>query len=184
MTPKQQRFVEEYLLDLCATKAAIRAGYKEKNAKQIGSHLLAHPNVAAAIAAAQASRAERTRFDQDRVLDELELLAFSNLEHYIVDDNGQVALSLAAPAGAMRALQSIKRKVTIKPTRWGGEDVTREVEIKLWDKPGPLKLAGQHVGLFVEKHEHTGKNGKPIEVVKKVVVFGGRHRKQPDAAKS
>lgn len=177
LTPKRRRFVEEYLKDLNATAAYGRAGFAAKGhaAEVNASRLLKHPDVAAAIIKRQAARSQRVGIDQDRVLAELELLAFSNLEHYTVNDKGDVALASDAPPGAMRALQSIKRKII---TRGKGfeKEVTREVEIRLWDKPGPLKLAGQHVGLFIEKHEHTGKNGKPIEIVKKV-IFGGRHKK-------
>jgi phage terminase small subunit len=177
ISPKRQRFVDEFLKDLNATAAYKRAGYMAKGhaAETNASRLLKDPDVAAAIAAKQEARAVKTGIDQARVLAELELLAFSNLEHYVVDDHGQIQLAADAPAGAMRALQSIKRKIMTRSTD-DGTTVTREIELRLWDKPGPLKLAGQHVGLFVEKHEHTGKNGKPIEVVKKV-VFGGRHRK-------
>lgn len=89
------------------------------------------------------------------MLTETALLAFSDVTHYAVDDKGDVTLSKDAPKGAMRALQSIKRRIT---TRGTGKDVevTREVELRLWDKPGPLKLAGQHVGLFANKVEHSG----------------------------
>jgi len=68
MTAKQERFVAEYLIDLNATQAAIRAGYAEKGAAVEGSRLLANPKVAAAVAAAQAERAKRTEITQDYVL--------------------------------------------------------------------------------------------------------------------
>ncbi len=67
-TPKQARFVAEYLVDLNATQAAIRAGYSEKTAQMIGSENLAKPMVAAAVAAAVAKRSERTEITQDYVL--------------------------------------------------------------------------------------------------------------------
>jgi phage terminase small subunit len=163
MTPKQQRFVQEYLVDLNATQAAIRAGYSPRTARSVGSENLTKPDIAAAIAAAGAQLAARTGITAERVLAELELLAFSNLDHYVVGEDGTVQLSATAPPGAMRALQSIKRRTT---TRGRGFDceVTREVEIRLWDKPGPLKLAGQHVGLFTHKVEVTGKDGAPLNL--------------------
>jgi phage terminase small subunit len=175
MTPKQQRFVTEYLVDLNATQAAIRAGYSAKTAEQIGYENLRKPEIASAVQEAQQQLAERTGITVERVLAELEILAFSNLEHYTVNDKGDVVLAAGAPPSAMRGLQFIKRRITTKGKGFDKE-VTREVEIRLWDKPGPLKLAGQHVGLFVEKHELTGKGGKPIQTVTKV-VFGGRHKK-------
>ena len=68
LTPKQERFVAEYLIDLNATQAAVRAGYSEKTAQMIGSENLAKPMVAAAVAAAVAKRSERTNITQDYVL--------------------------------------------------------------------------------------------------------------------
>ncbi|AEZ50846.1 terminase small subunit [Burkholderia phage DC1] len=71
ITPKQQAFVDEYLIDLNATKAAIRAGYSPKTAQEQSSRLLSKPHVQAAIAEAKARRAERTEIDQDRIVREL-----------------------------------------------------------------------------------------------------------------
>lgn len=174
-TEKQARFAEEYLVDLNATQAAIRAGYSEKTAEQQGSRLLRNVQVQAAIEAGRAKQQKRTGITQDRVLEELALLAFSDLTHYVVDDNGDIKLADGAPAAAMRSLQSIKRKITSRKVddEW---ETTREVEIRLWDKPGPLKLAGRHVGLFPDKVEVSGPNGGPIETavtrIERVVVDG------------
>jgi phage terminase small subunit len=68
LTPKQQRFVEEYLIDLNATQAAIRAGYSKKNADKIGSQLLGKTRVAASIRDAQEKRTRRTEITADYVL--------------------------------------------------------------------------------------------------------------------
>lgn len=68
LTPKQQRFVDEYLIDLNATKAAIRAGYSEKTAAVIGNENLIKPYIADAIAKAQAERTQRTEISQDYVI--------------------------------------------------------------------------------------------------------------------
>ncbi len=68
MTPKQKRFVQEFLLDLSATAAAHRAGYSERTAKQQGSRLLTNVDVQAAIAEAQEARAKRTGLAQDAVV--------------------------------------------------------------------------------------------------------------------
>jgi len=71
LTPQQARFVEEYLVDLNATQAAIRAGYSEKTARSIGCENLTKPNIAAAVAAGQAARSARVAITQDDVLREL-----------------------------------------------------------------------------------------------------------------
>ncbi len=67
-TPKQARFVEEYLVDLNATQAAIRAGYSAKNADKIGPELLGKTRVAEAIQESQAKRSERIAISQDDVV--------------------------------------------------------------------------------------------------------------------
>ena len=72
LTPKQRRFVDEYMIDLNATQAAIRAGYSERSAASQGERLLRNDEIAAAVAEAQKDRAERTEVTQDRVLAMLE----------------------------------------------------------------------------------------------------------------
>ncbi len=77
MTAKQERFVEGYLVDLNATKAAIRAGYSEKTARAMGHENLTKPDIEEAIADALKARRQRTEVTQDRVLEELAVLAFA-----------------------------------------------------------------------------------------------------------
>ena len=77
LTDKQKRFVEEYLVDLNATQAAIRAGYSAKNADKIGHELLGKTRVSEAIHAAMDERSVRTGITQDRVLQELAAIGFS-----------------------------------------------------------------------------------------------------------
>ena len=72
LTPKQECFVQEYLLDLNATQAAIRAGYSMHTARQAGAENLSKPNISMAIQIAQAERAARTKVDQDWVVHRLQ----------------------------------------------------------------------------------------------------------------
>ncbi len=72
LTPKQERFVEEYLVDLNATAAARRAGYKDPN---IGRQLITKNNVSEAIQAEKAARSQRTELTQDYVLGKLKAIA-------------------------------------------------------------------------------------------------------------
>ena len=71
LTPKQAKFVDEYLIDLCATKAAIRAGYSEKTARKIGSENLSKPDIQAAIEKGQTAASVRTEITVDEVLKRL-----------------------------------------------------------------------------------------------------------------
>lgn len=69
LTPRRQRFVDEYLKDLNAKQAAIRAGYTKNRAEQAGYELLTFPDVQEAVQKAKAERAERMKIDQDYVLE-------------------------------------------------------------------------------------------------------------------
>lgn len=164
LTPLQRRFVEEYLIDLNGTEAAVRAGYSKKTAKAIACQVLKVQHVTDAIEEAMASRGERTGITADRVLRELERLAFSDLDNYTVDDNGDLKLADGAPKNAMRAVQSVKRRIIHTPIGDGHTVRTCEVEIRLWDKPGALKIAGRHVDVhgFADRVEVSGRNGGPI----------------------
>ena len=71
LSPKQQRFVEEYLVDLNGTQAAIRAGYSESNARSQASRMLSNVNIQEAIAEGAKARSKRTKIDQDWVIDHL-----------------------------------------------------------------------------------------------------------------
>ncbi len=68
LTPKQARFVEEYLIDLNATQAAVRAGYSAKTARAMGCENLTKPDIQAAVTEAQRDRATRTGITQDEVI--------------------------------------------------------------------------------------------------------------------
>ena len=164
MTRKQETFAAEYLIDLCAAKAAIRAGYSFHTAAEIGSELLKNPDISAAIERGMAQRAIRVNMKADYVLHEMSLLSHSRIDHYIVDEDGDVALAEGAPEGALAAVQSIKRT---RRTNRDGHTITT-IEIKLWDKIAPLTAMGRHVGLFPQRLEHSGPNGRPIETVTRI----------------
>lgn len=71
MTPRQERFVAEYLIDLNATQAAIRAGYSAKTAEHQGPRLLGYAQVVEAVKAAKEKRSERVEITQDHALEVL-----------------------------------------------------------------------------------------------------------------
>ena len=166
LTTRQAAFVQEYLVDGNGAQAAIRAGYSAHTAREIASELLRKPHVTRRMEAAVAQRAERVRVNPDTVLHEMSLLATSDVSHYRVDQYGEVQLVDGAPEGAMRAVQSIKRKIRHSKDREGNSETTYEVELKLWDKPTPLKLMGRHVGLFPDRVEH--KHSGTVEAVTRV----------------
>jgi phage terminase small subunit len=141
LTPKQEAFVREYLVDLNATQSAIRAGYSAKTAESIGLQLLRKTQVAAAIAQAKAKRAERVEVTADYVL--------RNLTEVV-----ERCLQRAPVMG-----------------RRGGEvvHVTDDEGRHVWQfdakgANGALNLLGQHLGLYTKKHEHTGAAGGPVDL--------------------
>ena len=146
MTKKQKRFVEEYLIDLNATQAAIRAGYSPDSAKEIGSENLTKPNIASAIDQALAERSRRTGVNADRVVRELAKIAFVNAKDVIDFDSATLAAN--ADNDDTAAIQSVKVKTF-------GEDGL-EREIKLADKLKALELLGKHLGMFKDKVELDG----------------------------
>lgn len=83
MTPKQQRFVEEYLVDLNASQAALRAGYSPRTAPKIGSENLHKPEVQAAVAKLAHKRSEKTGLTAERVLETLAATAFGDVRKLI-----------------------------------------------------------------------------------------------------
>ncbi|AGI32729.1 TPA: terminase small subunit [Mannheimia haemolytica] len=117
LTDKQKRFVEEYLIDLNATQAAIRAGYSEKTAYSIGEENLRKPEIRSAIQEAQNKRSERTQITQDDVLNGLlEVIAMSTGKKIVTEtdvaknDNGElvgfdIAKTKFEPAAANKALE-------------------------------------------------------------------------------
>ena len=142
LTAKQQRFCDEYLIDLNATQAAIRAGYSPKTAEQTASRLLTIVKVSDEIAREMAERSKRTGINQDRVVQELAKLAFVNIADVVDLDSATVKET--ATGEDLACIQSVK----IKPSEFGTER-----EIKLYDKKASLELLGKHLGMFKDKLE-------------------------------
>lgn len=162
LTPRQAAFVHEYLIDLNGTQAAIRAGYAPGSAAEVASEALRNSKVADAIEKLKAQRNARVNTSADSVLHEMSLLAQSCVEHYFVDDFGNLQPTDDAPEGAMRAISSVKKK--IRHAKDGS--ITYEVEFRLWDKPGQLKLMGKHanVAACFDSVRIAGSDGGPLEV--------------------
>jgi len=142
LTSRQERFVAEYLIDLNATRAAIRAGYSAHTADVQGPRLLGNVRVATAIASEQAKRSARVEITQDQVLKELALVAFSSVTDYMVGERG-VEVVDGRPPEVVRALARARYQQTTLQN--GTTTVTREV--RLWDKVRALALLANHLGI-------------------------------------
>lgn len=149
---KQQRFVDEYLIDLNATQAAIRAGYSPRTAASQGERLLRNAEIRAAVTEGRRRQQERTEINADRVLKEYARLAFSDIGQVLDFDGVEPRLRPVnqIPADARRAIASVKVR---RFWEGSGEDA-REVEMtefRLWEKLGALRALADHLGLDAPK---------------------------------
>lgn len=157
LTPKQERFVAEYLIDLNATQAAIRAGYSEKTATEQGSRLLTNVKVQEAIAKGQNKTAAKLEITKERIVEELAKIGFSNMLDYMrAGTDGDPYLDFSS---LTREQAAALAEVTVEDFKDGrGEDArdVRRIKFKLHDKKGALVDLAKMLGFMVEKHEHTG----------------------------
>lgn len=141
LTPKQQRFVEEYLVDLNATQAAIRAGYAPNAANEQAARLLANASISTAVCAAQAKRSERVGIEADRVVKEFISLA-------IYDPADIASQPMTGPLDIPKLPEHVRRAIV----GWGW-DKSGNFTLKLADKKGALDSLARHLGMFVDKSE-------------------------------
>lgn len=158
LTPKQARFVAEYLIDLNATQAAIRAGYSQRTAEQQGPRLLGNVGVQGAIAKAQAARVERLEVDADWVLKRLFTEADADLAD-LYDENGALRPVKDWPLiwrqGLVAGVEAVEEFETVDGVR---KSIGLVRKIKLSDRVKRLELIGKHVSVqaFKDQVEHKG----------------------------
>lgn len=140
LTKKQQLFVDEYLIDLNATQAAIRAGYSVNSARDIGCENLTKPNIQQAIAEQMAERSKRIGVNQDRVVSELAKIAFVKITD-IIDSDGKIREDVSEDD--LACIERIKYKRL--DTEIGSSE---EREIRLASKLKALELLGRHLGMW------------------------------------
>lgn len=186
LTKKQKKFCDEYLIDLNATQAAIRAGYSEKTARFIGAENLTKPNIQEYIQQRMNEREKRTEITQDMVLRELAKIAFSNgsdfakvvtkprkkmvwndeIQEYeekeVEEQFVEIIDTDLLPDDKKAAIASIKE------TKYG-------IVIEPYDKLKALELIGRHLGMFKDKIELSGQVNNSfdelsVEELRKLIV--------------
>lgn len=148
LTPMQEMFVREYLVDLNATQAAIRAGYSKKTAASQGERLLRNVEIASAVQAHMDKRAGAIEISATRVLQEIAKMAFFDPRKLLNDDGSPKKISELDDETAMAVAGM---EIVTK----GNDDVgfADILKIKLTDKTKNLELLGRHLKLFTDKVE-------------------------------
>ncbi|MCB1725763.1 MAG: terminase small subunit [Chromatiales bacterium] len=158
----RQRFGDEYLLDLNAAGAWVRAGGSKNGAKQSAHNALSDPALQAYLQERMRQRSKRTEIKQDRVLKEIATLAFFDARS-LFDEQGRLLPPHQWPDEVAAAVAGIDVSTKQVP----GTDpveIDHIVKIRLWDKGRQIELAGRHLKLFTDKTELTGANNGPVQV--------------------
>lgn len=154
LSDQRKIVVDHYVMDPTSFNDAVRAaGYSKLRIFQKTWELYHDPKMQAAIAEKMNDRIERTMITQDRILQELAIIGFSDLRNYSINpQTGNLSLPSGVPEYVMRAVSSIKFITVIDEA--GHE--RRTLEFKLWDKPGALRMMGQHLAMFTENLNING----------------------------
>lgn len=170
LTKKQKMFVEEYLIDLNAKQAAIRAGYSPKTAGETGYENLNKPHIKQEIDKRMKDREKRTEITQDKVLKELASIGFANASDFVkVEEKEYISgyekdeegnLDINRPIYSRGKFVNIYETDSIEKEKLaalaGIKHGANGIEIKLHDKVKALELIGKHLAMFTDKVEHSG----------------------------
>lgn len=167
LTPKQEAFCNEYLLDLNATQAAIRAGYSQRTAAKIGQENLIKPEIAKRIAEAKAERSERTQVNADWLLRRLAAEAEADIADLYEATTGALKPVHMWPPiwrkGLVAGVEVDQQYAYIDGDKVPDGVVTK---IKLSDRVKRLEMIGKHIDVaaFKETIEHKGLEAPQIVI--------------------
>lgn len=166
LTAKQQRFVEEYLIDLNATQAAIRAGYSSRTAYRTGADNLRKPQVAAAIETERAAHGKKADIKIQDVLREYARLAFSNVSDF---------LTFGAEGVVLRDSASIPREILAAVSEVS--DTKEGVKFKLHSKTSALDSLCKVLGFnFSDRSDNAANPGEIAKRLFDLLRLAGNHR--------
>ena len=163
LTAKQERFCQEYMIDLNASQAAIRAGYSVKTAGSVGAENLKKPEIQNRISELQKTIQERTEITQDMVIAEYAKIAFANTTDVI--EWGDTILIKVEVDGEMQYVQThgikIKNSKSLPPNIQAAVKKVKKgkdgLEVEMHDKKGALDSIARHLGMFNDSLELKGK---------------------------
>lgn len=171
LNDKQQRFVEEYLIDLNATQAAIRAGYSAKTAGSQGFDLLQKPEIQTALSESMKARENRTKITQDMVLMELAKIGFSDIRKVVKWGNTELRSTEDESGELVEAYHGLRLVASDEiddSTAAAISEISEGKEglkVKFHDKRASLVDIGRHLGMFKDKLQLSGDAENPVQVV-------------------
>lgn len=182
LTAKQRAFVSEYLVDLNATQAAIRAGYSDRSAHVEGARLLKNAKVEAAISVAMKLRSYRTEITADRVLKELAKIGFADIRRAVKwqtsliteednPDGGDIAIVKNIVTNNVQLVASDEiDDDTAASIAEISQNAAGGLKIKLHDKRAALVDIGRHLGMFNDKLQLSGNAENPLEMITRIEI--------------
>ncbi len=164
LTDKQKLFCHEYIIDLNATQACIRAGYSVNVASVQGSENLAKPNIQNYISELKEVRSKRCEITQDNVLKELAKIAFIEIDQFY-NVNGQLKLphELSDQAKASLSGIDIDEIWGYNPDTETREKIGETKKVKLHNKITSLELLGRHLGIFEKDNKQKSLDAAIID---------------------
>lgn len=168
LSAKHRRFVEEYLIDLNATQAAIRAGYSENTAGSVGSALLQREDVQRHLQNCQLSRSYRTGITQDQVLRELARIGFADIKQFLSFRTALTRIGFDKDGNEIIDYATV---IELKDSDVVDGAPISEVSLKdgnlkfkLHDKVAALEKIGRHLGMFNDSLKLKGDADQPLQV--------------------
>lgn len=147
LTPKEELFVNRYVVDFNGAASARDVGYSEHTAREIAAELLTKPHIQKRLKEIQRKLIQKNEDLAQQVIDELKKVGFSNIQNFIDSDNTIIDIS-GVDSSKAAAVSSLKKSVTTFGDGKGNEGKKEVVELKMWDKISALEKIGRHLGIF------------------------------------
>ncbi|MBP7398173.1 MAG: terminase small subunit [Chitinophagales bacterium] len=154
LNARQKKFCEQYLIDLNATQAALRAGYSKKTSYAIGFENLKKVEIQKYISERQNKLAESTGITQERVLAEYAKIAFSDVRS-LFDENSRLLSIKDIPDAIAAALSSVEVDQIYNNIPAGKVEIGDTKKVKLWDKTKALDSIARHLGMFAKDNAQS-----------------------------
>ena len=153
LTPKQQAFIDEYLIDFNASATAVRAGYSPKTARYIGYENITKPHIQKAIQERIAELQKKARVDQERVLQMECCIAFSDIRKLF---DGEAPTPLEDLQEVAQAIASFEIKELDLYANGERVETITDYKYKFWDKGRSLERLGRGLGMYKEPGDKVG----------------------------